>query len=171
MPRESAATCQEFNPPYAGLTFFLHKHNFIHFIFTYIELIILNMKALTIWQPYAQAFALGLKKYETRSWPTKHRGKIAIHASVKPLSAELKFLSEKYNIKDLLFGQVIIIADLTDCILITEDFIKAQSQTEIDFGDWRIGRYAWKLENIRPLTKPQKISGKQGLWNWNEEIK
>ncbi len=129
------------------------------------------MKALTIWQPYAQAFALGLKKYETRSWPTKHRGKIAIHASVKPLSAELKFLSEKYNIKDLLFGQVIIIADLTDCILITEDFIKAQSQTEIDFGDWRIGRYAWKLENIRPLTKPQKISGKQGLWNWNEEIK
>lgn len=129
------------------------------------------MKALTIWQPYAQAFALGLKKYETRSWPTKHRGKIAIHASVKPLSAELKFLSEKYNIKDLLFGQVIIIADLTDCILITEDFIKAQSQTEIDFGDWHIGRYAWKLENIRPLTKPQKISGKQGLWNWNEEIK
>lgn len=129
------------------------------------------MKALTIWQPYAQAFALGLKKYETRSWPTKHRGKIAIHASVKPLSAELKSLSEKYNIKDLLFGQVIIIADLTDCILITEDFIKAQSQTEIDFGDWRIGRYAWKLENIRPLTKPQKISGKQGLWNWNEEIK
>lgn len=129
------------------------------------------MKALTIWQPYAQAFALGLKKYETRSWPTKHRGKIAIHASVKPLSAELKSLSEKYNIKDLLFGQVIIIADLTDCILITEDFIKAQSQTEINFGDWRIGRYAWKLENIRPLTKPQKISGKQGLWNWNEEIK
>lgn len=129
------------------------------------------MKALTIWQPYAQAFALGLKKYETRSWPTKHRGKIALHASVKPLSAELKSLSEKYNIKDLLFGQVIIIADLTDCILITEDFIKAQSQTEIDFGDWRIGRYAWKLENIRPLTKPQKISGKQGLWNWNEEIK
>ena len=43
------------------------------------------MKAITIWQPYAQAIALGLKKFETRSWPTKYRGKLAIHASLKPL--------------------------------------------------------------------------------------
>lgn len=125
------------------------------------------MKALTIWQPYAQAIALGLKKFETRSWPTKHRGKIAIHASVKSLSKELKLLADRYNITNLSFGKIILIADLTDCILITEDFIKTQPQSELDLGNWCVGNYAWKLENIQILTQPQKASGKQGLWNWS----
>ena len=124
------------------------------------------MKALTIWQPYAQAIALGLKKFETRSWSTKHRGKIAIHASVKSLSTELKLLADRYNITNVSFGKIIVVADLTDCILITEDFIKTQSQSELDLGNWHIGNYAWKLENIQILTPPQKATGKQGLWNW-----
>ena len=124
------------------------------------------MKALTIWQPYAQAIALGLKKFETRSWPTKHRGKIAIHASVKSLSTELKLLADRYNITNVSFGKIIVVADLTDCILITEDFIKTQPQSELDPGNWHIGNYAWKLENIQILTPPQKATGKQGLWNW-----
>ena len=38
------------------------------------------MKALTIQQPYASLIALGLKTIETRSWSTRHRGRIAIHA-------------------------------------------------------------------------------------------
>jgi hypothetical protein len=38
------------------------------------------MKAITILQPYAQLIAVGAKRYETRSWATKHRGPIAIHA-------------------------------------------------------------------------------------------
>lgn len=124
------------------------------------------MKALTIWQPYAQAIAIGLKKFETRSWSTKYRGKIAIHASVKPLSKERKLLAEKYDIKNFSFGEIIVIADLTDCILMTENFIKSQPQSELDLGNWCIGNYAWKLENIQILTQPQKANGKQGLWNW-----
>ena len=41
------------------------------------------MKAITIWQPWASLIACGAKKYETRSWPTKYRGPIAIHAAAK----------------------------------------------------------------------------------------
>lgn len=41
------------------------------------------MKALTIWQPWASLLACGAKRYETRSWATKYRGPIAIHAAVK----------------------------------------------------------------------------------------
>ena len=37
---------------------------------------------------------------------------------------------------------------------------------ERDFGDWRVGRFAWKLENIKVLKNPVKLSGKQGLWNF-----
>ncbi|WP_305117811.1 ASCH domain-containing protein [uncultured Adlercreutzia sp.] len=41
------------------------------------------MKAITIWQPWASLIACGAKKYETRGWPTKYRGPIAIHAAAK----------------------------------------------------------------------------------------
>lgn len=41
------------------------------------------MKALTIWQPWASLIACGAKRYETRSWQTKYRGPIAIHAAAK----------------------------------------------------------------------------------------
>ena len=125
------------------------------------------MKALTIWQPYAQAFALGFKKFETRSWSTKYRGKIAIHASCKPLTMQREALAKKYGIDVCPLGEVILVADLTDCILMTAEFIASQSQSEKDFGDWQVGRYAWKLENIKVLTQPIKMSGKQGLWNLN----
>lgn len=123
------------------------------------------MKAITIWQPYAQAIALGLKRFETRSWATKYRGQIAIHASQRPLTKQQKLLAEKYGISDFPLGKVLLIADLTDCILMTEEFIKAQKQSELDFGDWQIGRYAWRLENIRLVEKTIEVSGQQGLWN------
>lgn len=38
------------------------------------------MKAITIKQPWATLIALGEKRFETRSWQTKYRGPIAIHA-------------------------------------------------------------------------------------------
>ena len=39
-----------------------------------------RLKAITIWQPWAELIIRGFKQYETRSWPTHYRGKIAIHA-------------------------------------------------------------------------------------------
>lgn len=39
------------------------------------------MKALTLWQPWASLVALGVKRIETRSWPTTYRGPLLIHAA------------------------------------------------------------------------------------------
>lgn len=41
------------------------------------------MKALTLQQPWAQLVALGVKTIETRSWSTKYRGRLLIHAGAK----------------------------------------------------------------------------------------
>ena len=38
------------------------------------------MKVLTIKQPWASLIVDGYKKYEFRSWKTKYRGEILIHA-------------------------------------------------------------------------------------------
>lgn len=39
------------------------------------------MKALTLTQPWATLVALGAKRIETRSWSTKYRGPLLIHAA------------------------------------------------------------------------------------------
>lgn len=48
------------------------------------------MKALTIRQPWASLIAAGVKTIETRSWSTRYRGPLAIHAGKhKPGDGEL----------------------------------------------------------------------------------
>lgn len=39
------------------------------------------LKALTLTQPWASLVAIGAKEIETRSWTTRHRGWLAIHAA------------------------------------------------------------------------------------------
>lgn len=39
------------------------------------------MKAISLTQPWATAIAVGVKQWETRSWPTGFRGPVAIHAA------------------------------------------------------------------------------------------
>ena len=41
------------------------------------------MKVLTIKEPWASLIINGYKRYEFRSWKTKYRGKILIHAGSK----------------------------------------------------------------------------------------
>lgn len=61
------------------------------------------MKAITLQQPWASLIARGIKKYETRSWPTKYRGPIAIHAGkqIDPGVLQYLFCPE---IRDQLIG-------------------------------------------------------------------
>src|ERR1700746_2671571 len=42
-----------------------------------------SIKALTIRQPWAELILRGRKPYELRSWRTKYRGPLIIHAAMK----------------------------------------------------------------------------------------
>ena len=44
------------------------------------------IKVITLWQPWAQLMALGLKRFETRSWSTDYRGVLAIHAAKRSIN-------------------------------------------------------------------------------------
>jgi hypothetical protein len=46
------------------------------------------VKALTLHQPWASLVAAGVKMIETRSWSTRYRGPLAIHAGAKRPRAE-----------------------------------------------------------------------------------
>ena len=134
------------------------------------------MKALSLLQPYASLIAIGAKKIETRSWSTKYRGPLAIHASRSNKNKLLRFmepfLKALRGIGILPLGAIVATCNLVDCIKMTPefvDFVKSAEGYEIDFGVYEVGRYAWILEDVKPLEKPISASGALSLWEWEEK--
>lgn len=153
------------------------------------------IKALTIWQPYSGLIAVGEKHYETRSWNTKYRGPIAIHAAmrdpVKLLRTAVYSVLKRFALnnpalgalEDLPRGAIVAVADLIDVWVVEQDvsvmFLRSLdrgvcrelSEKEIAFGAYWPGRYAWELANVRKLKNPIPCKGKQGFWTFDGEIK
>ncbi|WP_416242461.1 hypothetical protein [Anabaena cylindrica] len=128
-----------------------------------------KIKALTLHQPWASLVGK-YKHYETRGKATNYRGKIAIHAAVKQEDTyywlgAFADLSPDFLGENVPFGSIVAIADLTDCIKMTEEFISQQSETELRCGLWEVDRYAWKLENVQFLPEPIPARGMPGLWD------
>ena len=138
------------------------------------------MKALSLWQPHAHAIALGLKPYETRDWAMKYRGPLAIHAAKRPwedvgdwhTEARRRILGgitrAEQSVGRMAFGAVVCVADVADCIP-TRDLrgrIPTEHEFWGDFGDGErgMGRFAFRLENVRVLPEPFYVRGQQGLW-------
>ena len=104
------------------------------------------MKALTIKEPWATLIIDGYKKYEFRSWKTKYRGKILIHAGMS-LEKDMLKKFENYNL-ECSKGQIIGEANLTDCILVDEKFNQATAlavQTFAQLMDMEEGELAITL--------------------------
>ncbi|MBL1208250.1 ASCH domain-containing protein [Geminocystis sp. GBBB08] len=136
----------------------------------------MQIKAISLWQPWASLIAFNYKKYETRSWSTNYRGKILICSAKisKPYLKDIaNYLVNKHELNNFYkdwnefpFGKAIAICNLTDCIKITPELLAKQSQLEIDCGNWELERYAWRLKDIKPII-PFPIKGKQKFFNTN----
>lgn len=124
------------------------------------------MKVLTIKEPWATLIIEGYKMYEFRSWRTKYRGKILIHAgmSLERDNAE-KF--KDYNL-EYSKGAIIGEAEITDCIFVTKEINdELRKINPLVYGkSGHVEKYAWKLENIKKYDKPIPIKGQLGLWNY-----
>lgn len=125
------------------------------------------MKVLTIKEPWASLIINGYKKYEFRSWKTKYRGKILIHAG-KTLEKDVEPRFKDYNL-DYKLGYIIGEADIVDCIKVDEEFNKELLKiNSIVYGKSNHREdFAWKLENIKKYDKPIPIKGQLGLWNYD----
>ncbi len=95
------------------------------------------MLALSLIQPYASLIAWGHKRFETRSWQTRHRGPLAIHASARlTANTRLRCSEEPFRIalqdallsrgisapqshaslrKCLPFGAIVAVCQVVDC--------------------------------------------------------
>lgn len=119
-------------------------------------------KILTIKEPYVSPIAQGKKHYETRSWRTNYRGTIYIHTGKKTLPDPIDGIEKIFPL-----GSIVLKANLTDCIPMTEKFVNEikKDETEYALGFYSVGRYAWKLEDIE-IIDPIKVNGKLGIWEY-----
>lgn len=137
------------------------------------------MKALSLWQPWASAIALGLKKIETRGWHTPHRGLLAIHAAgtnnsivqrafvdlaVIPQAAQVFFQAKVRHVADLPRYAVVAFGELYEIEPTSWKESLPTDPLELALGDYSPGRYMWKLRNVRRLLKPFSVPGRQNLF-------
>ena len=127
------------------------------------------MKVITIKQPFASLIAEGLKEYEFRTWKTKYRGEILIHAG-KSIDKKAIKKFEKYNL-DYPTGCIIAKVNLTDCIKIDDEARKMLKEKNplvyssiIKHTEWN--GYGFKIENVEKI-KPIFINGKLSLWDYD----
>lgn len=149
------------------------------------------MKIITVRQPWAAAIALGAKRWETRSWPTKYRGPLAIHAGenleaikggmpelwravLAPLGEALRW-ERGGALPELAVGAVVCVVEVTDCVRV-EDVPDLDARREVlvggrpieyqqrDLGSFLPGWWAWRLERAKRLSAAVRVLGRQGLW-------
>lgn len=123
------------------------------------------MKALTLYQPWAQLVADGRKRIETRSWGTLYRGLLAIHAARGGLDTALA-AKAGYDAGTLPRGAVVAVAELRDVVMMTPAFLAAVTEEEWQWGWFAPGRYAWRLGGVDRFAEPVTVSGGRGLWEW-----
>jgi hypothetical protein len=136
-------------------------------------------KTLTISQPFAGLLILGIKHHETRSWNTKHRGKLAIHSSAR-MTADGKQVLDWLckELPDVFFpgseamymctqlGMVLGTVNVTDTVSTNEN--RPIESLERLLGDYSPNRYYWKCENPVMFAAPVPAVGKLSIWNWEQ---
>lgn len=140
--------------------------------------------ALTLTQPWATLVAIGAKSIETRSWATRYRGPIAIHAAkgfpgdARAICHELPFepvlrMSGFAREDSLPRGAIVAVAVLVDVWQFdrtsAERIHRGASDGsfpahEVSFGDFSGGRFGFRLADVRAIATPIPARGMLGLW-------
>lgn len=132
------------------------------------------MKVLSLLQPWATLVVMGIKKIETRSWSTNHRGTLLIHASkgkAGSIFADASlFKNYIHDFNKLPFGAIIGQVELvnvirTEALGMSDEHINKLTIEEKAFGDYESGRYAWILEEAVMFEQAFYCRGSVSVWN------
>ncbi len=153
------------------------------------------MKAISVHQPSASLWLSPRKLHETRSWPTTHIGRLAVHAAKRPIGRDLDDRLASMLRRDigpdwadvLPFGAIIGVVDIVGCFS-TDDVMEhlfngvhanstistlsgpVRLGDDYACGDFTAGRYAWRRERYWRLAKPVPWTGRQGLFDVPDDI-
>lgn len=117
------------------------------------------MKAISVCQPWAWLIVAGDKPVENRTWFTRYRGPILIHAGKSRGHMTQSALDSALRINadpPLAFGAIIGMCEVVDCVHITHPRIHGMVYAE---GPW-----CWLLKNRAHFGKPIPWRGQLGIF-------
>lgn len=132
------------------------------------------MKILSLLQPWATLLVRGHKMVETRSWPTKYRGPVFIHASGSlnkrykdsQMTPALQCLEDAFKdhikVDELRFGEIVGMVEIVTTVR-TQDLKPFLTPQEIAFGDYGKGRWAWECRNPVEFKYTTPCKGQLGV--------
>lgn len=112
---------------------------------------------LSIRQPYAWLIVQGIKPVENRTWPTKFRGRVLIHAGVTYPKRDHRFDLEAWGSRgypsdrESMIGGIVGEAVIVDCV--------KQHPSEFFFGP-----YGFVLEQPRAYARVIPLGGRLGFF-------
>lgn len=155
------------------------------------------MRGLSLTQPWATLVAIGAKTIETRSWPTRYRGPIAIHAA-KGFPTDDRYLCDRTPFRQALgrggyerpmapslgttdpeypatrfwpsalpLGAIVAVADLVECVA-TEQLAAHQSVARAE--EMAFGDYSpgrWGFRLDNVRALPEPIPCRGALGLWD----
>jgi hypothetical protein len=100
------------------------------------------MKMISIRQPWAALIVTGIKDIENRTWSTRYRGPVLVHASKQADKIDADEIEFRFGVRlssDLLRGGIVGMTEIVDC-------------TRSHPSRWHApDHYAFVLANSRPL--------------------
>jgi hypothetical protein len=148
------------------------------------------VRALTLTQPWASLVILGIKRVETRSWPTRYTGRLAIHAAKgwtrddRDFAASLAFRGILPAVVTMPRGAVLGTVWLLGTVesngypgetpLPLTAFssnrgygVYSLPDVEYELGDFTRGRHLWLFDaDVERFAEPVPARGALGLWEW-----
>lgn len=150
------------------------------------------MKAISLRQPWALMFSLGIKKNETRSWSTDYRGPLAIASTKHTPRAEFMKALEIPAVKKVLKsaklgyvetiswickpqgGLVVATTELVDVVrtealldrVAKKDHLSQEEADNLSLGDYSPGRFVWICRNTVRIDPAPPCNGRQRLWDF-----
>ena len=126
------------------------------------------MKVLTIKQPWATLIMQGNKRFEFRSWQTKYRGDLLIHAG-KGIDKEAMKRLEKYLPEELPYGKILGKVKLVDCIKMSPEFkeLLLKENRDIYTKSSFKENYGWQFIDVEAFENPIESKGYLSLWEYD----
>lgn len=119
------------------------------------------IKCLSLWEPWATAMRLGLKRIETRHWFISHRGPLAIQASKQKFEPDkydpafVRYCVENNLLSRSQYGRMVCIVYADNC----QNVVKLKDLDPIEkmFGNYLPEKVCQQCKNVESFTKENHL--------------
>jgi hypothetical protein len=114
-------------------------------------------RALTVKAPWAWAIVHAGKNIENRSWTTKYRGRIYIHAGMSDCP-------EDRDEVESIIGREVPVQIARGALVAAATLVDIVPLSEANASPWASGPFCWVLDDVKALYRPKPMPGRLSLW-------